>query len=137
MAKTIAYTVQCENAGKDTHSIVLSNEVADYLETDRRRKQAEKKRDERHLSKRKFEQDRLPKRLLDRHALENECIQNIRVQTLYAALATLSAQERRLLYQAHWQEKTMGEIGATLGISKMAVSKRLQKLYGALRGLVF
>ena len=137
MAKAIEYTVQSESTGTVTHSITVSDEVADFFERDRLRQQAEERRDERHLSKSEFEQDRLPKRTLDCHALENQCIQNIRVQTLHAALRALSEQDRHLIHLYHWERLTMEEIGTGLGISKMAVCKRLKKLYGVLRGLVF
>ena len=116
--------------------ISVSEEVAEFLEDDRRRQAAQDKRDKRHLSKSDFETVRLPQRLLEPHGLENKVLQNLHLQNLRKAIATLTEDEQRLIWLYFYEENTMEQIGLEFGISKMAISKRLKKLYAKMRGLL-
>ena len=116
--------------------ISVSKEVAEFLEDDRRRLAAQDKRDERHLSKSDFETVRLPQRLLDPHGLEDAVIRNLRLQNLRKVITSLSDDEQKLIRLYFYEDNTMEQIGLKFGISKMAISKRLKKLYAKMRGLL-
>ena len=134
--------------------ISVSEEVAEFLEDDRRRQAAQDKRDERHLSKSDFETVlfcsdcvRRPVEdavlwnlqleiLLDPHGLEDAVIRNLRLQNLRKVITSLSDDEQKLIRLYFYEDNTMEQIGLEFGISKMAISKRLKKLYAKMRGLL-
>lgn len=116
--------------------ISVSEEVAEFLEDDRRRQAAQDKRDERHLSKSDFETVRLPQRLTYPHDLEDAVIRNLRLQNLRKVITSLSDDEQKLIRLYFYEDNTMEQIGLEFGISKMAISKRLKKLYAKMRGLL-
>ena len=66
--------------------IAVSKEVADYLESDRKRQLAERKRDHRHLSMYNHE------RALDLYAFKNRCdlgnivIKNLEIESLHESV---------------------------------------------------
>lgn len=116
-------------------NVSVSKEVADFLERDRKRAQAEAKRDERHLSKSEFETV-LSRRAPPEDALEDSVLRNLRLESLREAVAELSEQDQRLIDLRYCEEMTQEEIGRLLGVSKMAVSKRLRNLQKKLRDSV-
>lgn len=106
----------------------MPREVADFLEADRKREQAEAKRDQRHLSKSEFET--APSRSASpARPVEDAALKNLRLEKLRAAITALDDQEQKLIDLRYGEELTMEEIGKVFGVSKMAVSKRLKKLH--------
>ena len=63
-------------------------------------------------------------------------MRNLRLENLRKAVSVLSDEERQLISLRYDQELTMEAIGKILGVSKMAVSKRLKKLHNQLKGSV-
>ena len=116
--------------------ITVPQEVASFLEQDRKRSQAQDKQNSRRLDDREYEA------LLNYHIgkyreTEDTVLQNIRLEALRDALSKLEGNEQRLLDLLYNGELTMEEIGKLTGVSKMAVSKQLKKLHEKLRDSVF
>lgn len=61
---------------------------------------------------------------------------NLRLEALRKAYQTLSGDERKLLCLYYYHEFSMEKIGRLLGVTKMAISKRLRKILDHLRGLM-
>ena len=115
--------------------VSVPKEVADFLEQDRKREQAQDKQDERHLSKSEFET------VLScygdvRRPVEDSVLRNLRLENLRKAVKGLAVKEQDLISLRYSGELTMEEIGKFYGVSKMAVSKRLKKLHEKLRSSV-
>ena len=104
--------------------VSVPKEVADFLEQDWKRQQAQDKQDARHLSKSEFET--VPS---VRRPVEDAALRNLRLENLRKAIAELDVQGQNLLSLRYSGELTMDEIGQIYGISRMAVSKRLKKLH--------
>ena len=115
--------------------VSVPKEVADFLEQDRKREQAQAKRDQRHLSKSEFETV-LSWWSCVRRPVEDAALRNLRLENLRRAIAGLDVQGQNLLSLRYGEELTMEEIGQIYGISKMAASKRLKKLYQKLEDSV-
>ena len=115
--------------------VSVPKEVADFLEQDRKRAAAQDKRDERHLSKSEFETV-LSGSDCVRHPVEDAALRNLRLENLRRAIAGLDVQGQNLLSLRYGEELTMEEIGQIYGISKMAASRRLKKLYQKLEDSV-
>lgn len=114
---------------------MVSREVADFLEAERKREEAEERQDRRHLSKSEFETVSAC-HIPIRRPVEDDAIKNLRLEKLRAAVEQLDDQEQKLIdlrYKCYMTEKEVGEV---FGISKMAVSKRLKKLHNKLRSSV-
>ena len=108
--------------------VSVPKEVAEFLEQDRKRTQAEVRRDKRHLSRSEFET------VLSSHVpagrpVERSVLQTLQLENLRDTVAELSDQEQQMLSLRYDGELTMEEIGKVFGVSKMAVSKRLKKLH--------
>ena len=115
--------------------VSVPKEVAEFLEQDRKRTQAEVRRDKRHLSKSEFET------VLSSHVpagrpVERSVLQTLQLENLRDTVAELSDQEQQMLSLRYDGELTLEEIGKVFGVSKMAVSKRLKKLHEKLRSSV-
>ena len=108
--------------------VSVPKEVADFLEQDRKREQAQDKQDQRHLSKSEFETVLSGSNCVKR-PVEDAVLRNLRLENLRGAIAKLDAQGQNLLSLRYSGELTMEEIGQIYGISRMAVSKRLKKLH--------
>ena len=108
--------------------VSVPKEVADFLEQDRKREQAQDKQDTRHLSKSEFETVPSGSDCVER-PVENAVLRNLRLENLRGAIAELDVQGQNLLSLRYSGELTMDELGQIYGISKMAVSKRLKKLH--------
>ena len=115
--------------------VSVSKEVAEFLEQDRKRAQAQARQDKRHLSRSEFETV-LSSHVSAGRPLEQSVLWNLRLENLRKAVAELSAQEQELISLRYDGELSMEEIGKVFGISKMAVSKRMKKLHEKLRSSV-
>ena len=113
----------------------MPKEVADFLEQDRKREQAQDKRDERHLSKSEFETV-LSGLDCVRRPVEDAVLRNLRLENLRKTVDDLDDQGQDLIGLRYGSGLTMEEIGKIYGVSKMAVSKRLKKLHEKLRSSV-
>ena len=108
--------------------VSVPKEVADFLEQDRKRQQAQDKQDTRHLSKSEFETVP-PGSDCVRRPVEDAALRNLQLENLRKAIAELDVQGQNLLSLRYSGELTMDEIGQIYGISRMAVSKRLNTLH--------
>ena len=106
----------------------MPKEVADFLEQDRKREQAQEKQDARHLSKSEFETVLSGLECVKR-PVEDAVLRNLQLENLRGAIAELDVQGQNLLSLRYSDALTMDEIGQIYGISKMAVSKRLKTLH--------
>ena len=113
--------------------VSVPKEVADFLEQDRKREQAQEKQDKRHLSKSEFETV-LSGSDCVRRPVEDTVLRNLQLETLRKAVDGLGDQGRDLVELRYGRGLTMEEIGTIYGVSKAAVSKRLKKLHEQLRG---
>ena len=102
--------------------------VADFLEQDRKREQAQKKQDSRHLSRSEFETV-LSGSDCVRRPVEDAVLRDLRLENLRKAVAILEDKDQEMISLRYSGELTMEEIGQIYDISKMAVSKRLKKLH--------
>ena len=123
--------VSIEYNGKQ---LSVPKEVADFLRQDQKRQQAQERQDRRHLSKSDFET--VLSWHTTRDSTEDLVLRNLRLGNLRKAVSALSDEERQLISLRYDQELTMEAIGKILGVSKMAVSKRLKKLHNQLKGSV-
>ena len=115
--------------------VSVPKEVADFLEQDRKREQAQDKRDQRHLSKSEFETVLFCSDCV-RRPVEDAVLRNLQLETLRKAVGDLGDQGRDLIQLRYGRGLTMEEIGTIYGVSKASVSKRLKKLHEQLRGSV-
>ena len=115
--------------------VSVPKEVADFLEQDRKREQAQDKRDQRHLSKSAFETV-LSGSDCVRRPVEDAALRNLQLECLRKAVEDLGTQGRDLVELRYGRGLTMEEIGRIYGVSRAAVSKRLKKLHDQLRGPV-
>ena len=115
--------------------VSVPKEVADFLEQDRKRQQAQDKQDDRHLSKSEFETVLFCSDCV-RRPVEDTVLRNLQLETLWKAVDGLGDQGRDLVELRYGRGFTMEEIGTIYGVSKAAVSKRLKKLHEQLRGSV-
>ena len=115
--------------------VSVPKEVADFLEQDRKREQAQDKQDQRHLSKSEFETVLSASECV-RRPVEDTVLWNLQLECLRKAVDGLGDQGRELVELRYGQGLTMEEIGTIYGVSKAAVSKRLKKLHEQLRGSV-
>ena len=113
----------------------MPREVADFLEQDRKREQAQDKQDQRHLSKSEFEMVLFCSGCV-RRPVEDTVLWNLQLECLREAVDGLGDQGRDLVELRYGRGLTMEEIGTIYGVSKAAVSKRLKKLHEQLRGSV-
>ena len=116
--------------------ISVPKEVAEFLEQDRKRGQAEAKRDKRHLSKGELERV-LSAKSYSRYTLDDHAIRNLRLENLRKAVACLDESTQEVLRLRYHEELSLEKIGAIRGVSKMAISKQLKKVHEELRGSVW
>ena len=115
--------------------VSVPKEVADFLEQDRKREQAQEKQDKRHLSKSEFETVLSSLDCVSR-PVEDGGLRNLQLECLRNAVDGLDGQGRELVQLRYGRGLTTEEIGKLCGVSKMAVSKRLRKLHEKLRSSV-
>ncbi len=101
--------------------VSVPKEVAEFLEQDRKRAQAQARQDKRHLSRSEFET--VPSSHVPAgRSVERSVLQTLQLENLRNAVAELSDSEQELISLRYDDELTMEEIGKVFGISKMAVS---------------
>ena len=115
--------------------VSVPKEVADFLEQDRKRGQAQEKRDQRHLSRSEFETVLFCSDCV-RRPVEDAVFRNLQLECLRKAVDDLGDSGRDLIQLRYGRGLTMEEIGTIYDVSKAAVSKRLKKLHEQLRGSV-
>ena len=115
--------------------VSVPKEVADFLEQDRKREQAQEKRDQRHLSRSEFETVLFSSDCV-RRPVEDAVFRNLQLECLRKAVDDLGDSGWDLIQLRYGRDLTMEEIGTIYGVSKAAVSKRLKKLHEQLRGSV-
>ena len=112
--------------------ISVPKEVAEFLEADRRKIEAQGRSDRRHLSKRELE-PMLDRYITSYYNIEETTLRNLTLKNLRSAIATLDIDEKKLIKYKYYEELTHQEIGEIFKVSKMAITKRLKKLYEKLR----
>ena len=115
--------------------VSVSQEVADFLEQDRKHMEAQGRRDRRHLNQSEFEVA-VNSQSQPQRALEDAVLKNLQLEKLRKAVAELEDQDQQLISLRYDDELSMEEIGRLQNVSKMTVSKRLKKLHQKLRGSV-
>ena len=115
--------------------VSVPKEVADFLEQDRKRQQAQDKQDTRHLSKSEFETVPSGSDCVKR-PVEDAALRNLQLENLRDAVKALREEDQKLISLRYDSELTMEEMGKLLGVSKMAVSKRLKRLHQTLKSSV-
>ncbi len=116
--------------------ILVPKGVADFLKQDRKRQQAEAKRDERHLSKGELEAV-LPPKQRPLHPVDDTVTKNLRLENLRNAVAKLDDESQKLIRLRYDEELSVEAIGKIFGVSKMAISKRLKNVHKRLRESVW
>ncbi len=119
-------------------AISVSDEVAEFLEQDWRREAAQERSDRRHLNYVGVDIASIPDLFTNAHSdpTFEKAYRNLRLEALRKAYQTLSDDERKLLCLYYYHEYSMEQIGRRLGVTKMAISKRLRKILDHLRGLM-
>lgn len=67
---------------------------------------------------------------------EDMAIKNFQAEQLHKALSLLSEDERYLVEQLYFQERTERELAVQLGLSQNAINKRRQRILERLRGML-
>ncbi len=118
--------------------ITVSDEVAEFLEQDRRREAAQERSDQRHLDYVGVDIASIPDLFTNAHSdpTFEKAYRNLRLEALRKAYQILSDDERNLLCMYYYHEYSMEQIGRRLGVTKMAISKRLRKILDHLRSLM-
>ena len=80
-------------------TVSVPKEVADFLEQDQKREQAQTRQDTRHLSRSEFETV-LSGHVPARRPLEQSVLRNLQLENLRNAVAELNAQEQELISAA-------------------------------------
>ena len=116
----------------EKRDISVPKKVAEFLEADKRRIEAQGRSDRRHLSKGELE-PMLDRYVTDFYNTEEAALRNLTLQNLRSAIATLDTDEKRLIKYKYYEEYTHQQIGDIFDVSKMAITKRLKKLHTKLR----
>ena len=118
-------------------TVSVSKEVAEFLETDRKRQAAEGRSDRRHTSKSDSETV-LPTAQITAVSdpTFETAFKNLCFEKLQKIIADLEPNERFLIRCYFFEERTMQQIADKLGVSKMAISKQLKKLLSRIRELM-
>lgn len=118
--------------------ISVSDEIAEFLEQDRRREAAQERSDQRHCNYVGVDIASIPDLITNAHSdpTFEKAYRNLRLEELRKAYQTLSDDDRKLLCLYYYHELSMEEIGRRLGVTKMAISKRLRKILDHLRSLM-
>ena len=119
-------------------NISVSDDVAEFLEQDRRREAAQERSNQRHHDYIGVDIASIPDLFTNAHSdpTFEKAYRNLRLEALRKAYQTLSDDERKLLCLYYYHEFSMEEIGRRLGVTKMAISKRLRKILDHLRSLM-
>ena len=104
-------------------NISVSDEVAEFLEQDRRMEAAQERSDQRHLDYVGVDIASVSDLFTNAHSdpTFEKAYRNLRLEALRKAYQTLSDDERKLLCLYYYHEFSMEEIGRRLGVTKMAI----------------
>ncbi len=117
--------------------ILVSDEIAVFLEDERKRQENESRSDRRHLNKNDFESAMLSQKTINKDLPLNNIIKNLMLEKLKQVRVKLTDEENLLIYLYFHQEWSMEIIGKYFsGISKMSISKRLKKLLAKMKSLM-
>ena len=105
--------------------ISVSQEVADFLEQDRKRMEAQGRRDRRHLNQSEFEVA-VNSQPQTQRALEDAALENLKLEKLRKAVAELDVQNQHLISLRYDDELSMEEIGKLQNVSK-AIPHKVSK----------
>ena len=124
--------------GDDCIEVEVSKEVYEFLEQDRKCQQAQNRSDRQHLSKGTFEQDCIGSQRVPIYTDETylEVINKMELEKLQSALQMLSSDEQVLIELYYYEDWSMEQIGQYFGISRMAVSKRHNRVIKKLKELM-
>lgn len=118
-------------------TVSVSKEVAEFLETDRKRQAAEGRSDHRHISKSDSETVLSTAQITAfSDPTFESAFKNLCFEKLQKIIADLEPHERFLIRCYFFEERTMQQIADKLGVSKMAISKQLKKLLSRIRKLM-
>lgn len=124
--------------GDDHTRVEVTDEVAAFLENDRKRQQAQDRSDRRHLSRGTFEEDCIGSKrapaVSDKTYLH--IVHKMALDKLRSCLRILSKEERTLIELYYFENYSMEKIGKLFSISKTAVSKRHKNIIKKLRKLM-
>ena len=114
--------------------VVVSKEVADFLDEERRRKQAEEKSDSRH---RDFTDLQAAEALIRYNVftdpVSNEVIRKDTLERLGKVIRDLDEESRWLIELHYFEERLLTATAEFFGISKQALSKRHAQLLKKMR----
>ena len=118
-------------------TVSVSKEVAEFLETDRKRQAAEGRSDRRHISKSDSETVLQTAQItaVSDPTFET-AFKNLCFEKLQKIIANLEFEDFFLIRCYFFEECTMQQIADKLGVSKMAISKQLKKLLSRIRELM-
>lgn len=133
-----AKAVKMKNINYYGQMIAVPDEVAEFLEQDRLRAGAQRRSDQRHLDFVGNEIYTMPGLFTDdpTDPTFEQAFQLLRKHKLRKIFPTLPDDDRKLLRLYYFRFYTLEQIGKEFGVSKMAISKRLQKILDHLRGLM-
>lgn len=69
------------------------------------------------------------------HSVEEQIIQKLEQEQLHKAIMELSGEEKWLIQELYFEERTERDVAVELGLSQKAVNKRRQKILEKLRKL--
>lgn len=117
--------------------ISVSEEIAEFLESDRKRQAAQERSDRRHIVRDESNTIQAIKHLIP--FSDSTCkfvLKRIEREELREAMRSLCDEDQLILHLYYYDELTMQEIADIYEVSKMAISKRIKKLLSTLRELM-
>jgi len=112
--------------------LTVTKEVADFLEVSRKQMAAsDRKYREHNLPSGFIDPDSVPnaRRCIDRDYLVNKVIRTLESEAVWNRIHLLPLEQQELYRLRYTEDLTLQEIANRLGVSKMAICKRLQKLH--------
>ena len=128
MSKQNDHTMITYNGQK----ILVPNEVAEFLELDRKKMAAQQRSDRRHYICNDPE-DILGIQMRTGSPVLYQVIKNLTIEKLHKAIVELDADEKQLIEYRYYDEMTLQQIGCKLGVSKVTIYNRLSKIEKKIR----
>lgn len=116
--------------------VSVTQEVAEFLDSDRRKEQSYRRQCRRRIDNSDFEEKLDLYHLPGKDSLLNLVIKREEIRQLQQAYNALTTDEQELVTRYYYLEQTMEDIGKRLGISKMAVSKRHKRIIEKMRSFM-
>ena len=114
--------------------VVVSKEVAEFLDRERRREQAEKKSDSRHRDFTDLETaETMIRRVVCGDPVSSEVIRNDTLERLRKVIGDFDEESRWLIELHYYEERSLTATAEFFGISKQALSKRHAELRKKMR----